>query len=520
MSLKLPLLLALGAMLVSNASAEGIKIALIGDSTVCKYPATSRQHGWGELLPEFFVSDTTIINEAKGGASTKTFPADRWDRARAAKPDYILIQFGHNDSHAKTNPESTDAAADYRENLRRYIAETRAIGAQPILVTPVRRRLFQANGAPTTELQPYADAMKAVAAELSAPVIDLYTLSGDLYQKLGEEGSTAFTMNQPDNADRPGKGDRTHFTEHGAREMARLVAQSLGGIAPRLNAALRTETSATAPTPAAKVDEQPVEKNVVTTQEPANDLPTLWIIGDSTVKTGGAGMMGWGDAVGPFFDTSKINLVNRAVGGRSTRTFLSEGRWDQILAQLRPGDTVIMQFGHNDASHVDEKPPVTSATRCRGSLRNNSDDTLDVFNILTNKPETVHSYGWYLRHFITTTKAKGADAIVCSRIPSKAWSADGKTIQRTTDSWTLWARQAAEQAGAHFIDLNEIIARAYEKIGPEAVEPLFADARTHTTPAGAAFNARAVVSGLNSLSPDPLAGVFSSVGREVPPFTP
>ncbi|MFA6961403.1 MAG: rhamnogalacturonan acetylesterase [Opitutaceae bacterium] len=229
----LSILLCFCASAILPAAAEGIKIALIGDSTVCKYPANSRQHGWGELLPEFLAKDTLVINEAKGGASTKTFPPDRWARALAAKPDYILIQFGHNDSHAKANPESTDAATDYRENLRRYITETRAIGAQPILVTPVRRRLFQTNGAPTTELNAYADAMKAVAAELSVPVIDLYTLSGDLYQKLGETGSDAFTMNQPDNADRPGKGDRTHFTEHGAREIARLVATSLAAIDSR-----------------------------------------------------------------------------------------------------------------------------------------------------------------------------------------------------------------------------------------------------------------------------------------------
>jgi lysophospholipase L1-like esterase len=93
--------------------------------------------------------------------------------------------------------------------------------------------MFQADGAPTAELKPYADAMKAVAAELSVPVIDLYELSGSLYQQLGEEGSTAFTMNQADNADRPGQGDRTHFTEHGAREMARLVAAELAGQIPK-----------------------------------------------------------------------------------------------------------------------------------------------------------------------------------------------------------------------------------------------------------------------------------------------
>jgi lysophospholipase L1-like esterase len=237
--LGLPVLALAFAGPVSVVSAAPLKIALIGDSTVCNYPAESRQRGWGQLLPEFLNADIIVINEARGGLSTKTYPAKLWDKVRAAQPDYILIQFGHNDSHAKTNPEATDAATDYRDNLRRYIAETRAIGAQPILVTPVRRRLFQANGTPTTELQPYADAMKAVATELSVPVIDLYSLSGDLYQKLGETGSDAFTMNQPDNADRPGKGDRTHFTEHGAREMARIVATALAEQIPSLKPAIK-----------------------------------------------------------------------------------------------------------------------------------------------------------------------------------------------------------------------------------------------------------------------------------------
>jgi lysophospholipase L1-like esterase len=237
--LGLPMLGLAFASPVAVVSAAPLKIALIGDSTVCNYPAESRQRGWGQLLPEFLNADTIVINEARGGLSTKTYPDKLWDKVIAAKPDYILIQFGHNDSHAKDKPESTDAATDYRENLRRYINEAREAGAEPILITPVRRRLFQTDGTPTTELQRYADAMKTVAADLSVPVVDLYTLSGDLYKKLGEAGSTDFTMNNTDHADRPGLGDRTHFTEHGAREMARLVATGLAEQIPALKTAIK-----------------------------------------------------------------------------------------------------------------------------------------------------------------------------------------------------------------------------------------------------------------------------------------
>lgn len=267
------------------------------------------------------------------------------------------------------------------------------------------------------------------------------------------------------------------------------------------------------------LDDQPVEKDAGGQTKTNTSLPTFWIIGDSTVKVGSKGQRGWGDELGPFFDPKKINLVNRAIGGRSSRTFLTDGRWDTILKELRRGDVVIMQFGHNDASPINEEPPVNKSTRARGVIRDNSDNTVDVVNILTGKPETVHSYGWYLRHFVTTAREKGATAIICSPIPRKSWDKDGK-INRTTDSWSLWAKQAAEQSGAQFIDLNEIIARAYERIGQAAVEPLFGDKGTHTSPAGAAFNAKAVVSGLNGLTPNALAFGLSEEGRKIPAFKP
>lgn len=271
------------------------------------------------------------------------------------------------------------------------------------------------------------------------------------------------------------------------------------------------------------LDDQPVESGAkTTTPAPAGTLPTFWIIGDSTVKVGTPGQRGWGEEIAPFFNPAKITVINRAIGGRSSRTFLTEGRWDDILKTLKAGDVVIMQFGHNDASVINEDPPVTKSTRARGVIRNNSDDTVFVEkNILTGKPETVRSYGWYLRHFITTAKEKGASAVVCSPIPRKSWAKDGTTINRSTDSWNLWARQAADQAGAHFIDLNEIIARAYEKIGPAAVDPLFADKGTHTSVEGARFNARAVLSGLHGLGDqNPLAPYLSTEGLAVPAFQP
>lgn len=270
-------------------------------------------------------------------------------------------------------------------------------------------------------------------------------------------------------------------------------------------------------------DDRPVEdaKKAGLEQKSRSDLPTLWIIGDSTVKVGTAGQRGWGEELAPFFDVSKINVVNRAIGGRSSRTFLTEGRWEDILNQLQEGDIVIMQFGHNDSGPINEDPPVTKSTRARGTIKGNGDETVFVEkNILTGKSETVRSYGWYMRNYVSTAKARGAVPVVCSLIPRKSWNDQGK-MNRASGGYGLWAKQAAEQGEALFVDLNEIIARAYEKIGKDAVEPLFADKGTHTSVEGARFNARAVVSGLNGLGEkNPVAGFLSVEGKAVPAFVP
>jgi len=269
-------------------------------------------------------------------------------------------------------------------------------------------------------------------------------------------------------------------------------------------------------------DERPVEdaSKAGLQTKARSDLPTLWIIGDSTVRVGTHGQRGWGDELAPFFDPTKVNLVNRAIGGRSSRTFLTEGRWDAILAELRAGDLVLMQFGHNDAGPINEPPPVTKDTRARGSIKGNSEETTEVDNVLTGKHEVVRSFGWYMRHYITTAKEKGAIPIVCSPIPHKNWTPDGK-VARSANSYGGWAREAAAQDGAIFIDLNEIIARGYEQLGAPGVEPLFADKGTHTTVEGAQFNARSVISGLNGLGEKNPAAAFLSVeGHAVPGFAP
>lgn len=239
---------------------------------------------------------------------------------------------------------------------------------------------------------------------------------------------------------------------------------------------------------------------------PNPKLPTLFLIGDSTVRNGrgdgAGGQWGWGDLIGPFFDQSKINIVNSAIGGRSSRTYMTDGHWDQVLGRLKPGDFVIMQFGHNDGGEIND------TSRARGTLRGIGDETQEIDNLLTKTHEVVHTYGWYLRKFTADIRARGATPIICSLIPRKIWK-DGKIV-RNTDTYAGWAADVARAEHVALVDLNEIIALKYDELGPDKVEPLFADPHTHTSLAGAQLNARCVVEGLRSLKPNPLAAFIRS----------
>lgn len=220
--------------------------------------------------------------------------------------------------------------------------------------------------------------------------------------------------------------------------------------------------------------------------------PVLYIIGDSTVKNGDGsgknGQVGWGSVINVYFDTTRISIQNLAIGGRSSRTFISDGRWDRILAVLKKGDYVIMQFGHNDASPLDD------TARARGTIEGIGEDSLEIYNPIRKKKEIVHSYGWYMRKFVNETKARGAVAIVCSPVPRNNWK-DGR-VTRIADSYGGWAKQVADKYGAAFIDLNEMIALEYEKMDTIKVYSFFPADHTHTNREGAELNAEQVVKGI------------------------
>jgi rhamnogalacturonan acetylesterase len=228
-----------------------------------------------------------------------------------------------------------------------------------------------------------------------------------------------------------------------------------------------------------------------------NKKPVFYIIGDSTVRNGdgtGKGQLwGWGSFMANYFDTSKISVQNDAIGGRSSRTFLTEGRWDKILTTLKKGDYVIMQFGHNDSGPLDD------TARARGTIKGTGTESKEIYNPITKKQETVYTYGWYMRKYIRDAKAKGAIPIVCSPIPRNDWK-EGKVI-RSSESYGKWAEEVPKEEGAYFIDLNNLVASKYEQLGADAVKAFFPGDHTHTNKDGALINAQIIVDQLKKLNP-------------------
>ena len=270
---------------------------------------------------------------------------------------------------------------------------------------------------------------------------------------------------------------------------------------------------------------------------PANPkLPSLILVGDSTVRNGHGlgsdGLWGWGAPIADLFDPSKINVVNRAIGGLSSHTYISQGHWASTLELIKPGDFVLIQFGHNDgglnlpgADPVPDQgqvpgtpqPATPRAPNGRGSLPGIGEEPIDVPNPRAGTTETVHTFGWYMRKYVDDTRAKGATPILCSLVPRKIWLPDGH-IHRSATTYGGWTQQVAAAEHVGFVDLNEIIARRYDALGQPAVEPLFGDPHTHTTLIGAQLNAECVVAGLRALPHDPLKQYLSPKGQAIPPY--
>ncbi|MFZ0598892.1 MAG: SGNH/GDSL hydrolase family protein, partial [Flavobacterium sp.] len=222
--------------------------------------------------------------------------------------------------------------------------------------------------------------------------------------------------------------------------------------------------------------------------------PTVFMVGDSTVKNGkgdgSGGFWGWGDFIGQFLDTTKVNVENHALGGTSSRTFQDKGLWNVVLNKLKKGDYVLIQFGHNDDG------PLNDSLRARGTIKGIGNETKEIDNILTKKHEIVHTYGWYIQKIIREAKSKGAIPIVCSPIPRNDWK-DGK-VPRNDQSYGLWAKQIADKEKVTFINLNDEMSLEMENLGEQKVTGtyFYKKDHTHTSAKGAVLSASVIINQL------------------------
>ncbi len=212
-------------MLLAAADGSPVKIALVGDSTV------NDEGGWGPGFRASFDPRVEIRNFAMNGRSSKSFRDEkRWEPVLTWKPDYILIQFGHNDVPGKGPDRETDAKTTYRENMARYIDEARAAGAKPVLVTSIVRRNFDADGKIKRDsLVPYVEAVRELAAAQQVPLIDLYSLTLKQAEDLGPAGAESLGRR-----DKDGKLDTTHLGPRGQAEIGKLAADELVRLEPEL----------------------------------------------------------------------------------------------------------------------------------------------------------------------------------------------------------------------------------------------------------------------------------------------
>ena len=203
-------------------------IHLAGDSLCTEYPeSASPQTGWGQCIAAALGDDSIpVFNHAVGGESTKSFiDSGKWGKliAGVRHGDLVLIQFGHNDEK-EAESRHTDPSTTYKENLIRFIEETKAKGGTPVLLTSVSRRFFDSDGRPKRTHGAYPQAMRELAADTGIPLIDMEEQSWQWLLRLGPDGSAPFFV--LDKRD-PAAMDNTHLTREGAEVIAGMIAGNL-----------------------------------------------------------------------------------------------------------------------------------------------------------------------------------------------------------------------------------------------------------------------------------------------------
>ena len=256
-----------------------------------------------------------------------------------------------------------------------------------------------------------------------------------------------------------------------------------------LAATLLTAATTHAQIPSTKIDPPP--QTNIPTDAPLNPrLPTLFIVGDSTARNGAD--LGWGDHFANYVETSKINVANRARAGRSSRTYINEGMWTKTLAEMKSGDTMLFQMGHNDGGDLGGAKP-------RGEIKGIGDETQDVPQTagpLAGTTETVHTYGWYVRKYVAEARAKGVTPIFLTITIRNIWK-DGR-IERDM-GYSTYIHQLSEELHVPIADMATLEADYLESLGPDKTALLFPIDHTHTSAIGAEMNAKMVATALKTI---------------------
>lgn len=382
-------------------SGTAVKIELVGDST------QTDNAGYGRGFCANLTAKVNCVDMAKGGASTKTYREQGlWDRALATKPDYMLIQFGHNDEQSSEHLERETSMAEYESNLRRFVDEARADGVKPVLVTPLTRRYYEVDGKIHSDLLTHAETMKRIASEMHVPLIDLQSDSIAYLDRVGEvEGvKLGITKKDKDGNTIP---DKTHLNWEGSYVFGRIVAVDLGKAVPGLRRYVRPA--------AAQLPAEGVLAMKVFRGEPFK----IVLVGDSTVATEG----GWGPGFCGTL-TSNVTCVDDARNGRSSKSFIDEGLWAKALAEY--GQYYFIQFGHND-----QKPKPA----------------------LHTDPDT--GYSDNLRRYIADARSIGAIPVIVSPLSRRNYK-DGQLVDDGLKEYAAAAKQVADEEHVTFIDLFHV----------------------------------------------------------------
>ena len=369
-----------------------------------------------------------------------------------------------------------EAVYSYGEYLRRFVNETRQRGGIPILMSLTPRNSRTADGRVGRVDETFGLWARQIAKETDCPFVDLNEISAQKLELMSQwKMDYHFYL------------DHIHTSTFGARLNARCAAEGLMGCTHPDVAPLKTMM---------------LDLSLPTTGVRRKDgRPVLFITGDSTVKNTDRdenGMWGWGAVATEVFDTTKITIQNSAQAGRSCRSYLREGRWDRVVNDLRPGDFVLIQFGHNDIGREID----------HGKARNEIPGTADsshVYRVRTDEEvrnEVVYTFGWYLRKMIVDVWEKGATPVLVSLTPRNEWT--GGKIERRNDTYGRWYREVAEQTGVDLLDLHNLSADAMDKLGQQKAAHYYKNDHTHTSKKGARLNAKCVAKGLKRMK-HPLA---------------